>query len=89
MKGRKRRKRRAAGKEGKRKSIDKAQQIKRKRGGGKNTNTLPDLVLFSDPYFTASPANNPYNLTILRKRMDQSISPAIWRSEMKYIKAQV
>lgn len=53
-------------------------------------NTLTDTVIFSDPHFTVSPANNPYNLTILR---NQNIAPsnlnAIWHSEMKHIKAQV
>ena len=60
---------------------------------GKNTNTLPGRVIFSDPHFTVSPANNPYNLTIPRNLTDQSITPsnrgAILRSEMKHIKAQV
>lgn len=60
---------------------------------GENTNTLPGRVIFSDPHFTVSPANNPYNLTSPRNLTDQSITPSncgvILRSEMKHIKAQV
>lgn len=59
----------------------------------KHTHTHTDTVIFSEPCFTETPANNPYNLTILRNLMDQSITPsnlaAIQHAEMKRIKTQV